>query len=85
MAPRCELAPTDARAPPPHQINSWPFVYEPTHEIRTRAYPFIDLIWTIDLVSGAKSMDSVYALVNLFHAFSFRQIFPKIIEIPWAL
>jgi hypothetical protein len=85
MVPRCELAPTDARAPPPHQINSWPFVYEPTHEIRTRAYPFIDLIWTIDLVSGAKSMDSVYALVNLFHAFSFRQIFPKIIEIPWAL
>jgi hypothetical protein len=53
MAAHREPAPIAIRAPPPHQINSWPLIYEPAREIRTRAYPFTDLIWTVNLVTDA--------------------------------
>jgi hypothetical protein len=38
---------------PTDRISSWLFIYEPMHEIRTRAYPFTDLIWTIDPITDA--------------------------------
>jgi hypothetical protein len=77
MAPHYEPAPAAARAPPPHRINSWPFICEPTHKIRTRAYPFADLTWTIDPVIDdhhlMKSMDSVHGTVEPVHAFSLEK------------
>jgi hypothetical protein len=69
-----EPTPAAVRASPPHRINSLSFIYELTCEIRTRAYPFIDLIWTVDPVTdfhhlmrfrwtlGSATMDPVYGL-----------------------
>jgi hypothetical protein len=48
--PHREPAHAAARVLPPHRINSWPFICELTHEIRTTTYHFTDLIWTIDQV-----------------------------------
>jgi hypothetical protein len=50
MVPRREPTPAATRVLPPQRINSWLFICEPMHEIRTNAYPFADLIWTTDPV-----------------------------------
>jgi hypothetical protein len=67
MAPHREPIPAVARVPPHHRISSWPFIYEPTHEIRTWAYPFIDLIWTIDPVTDAHCLMSLIDLWTEVH------------------
>jgi hypothetical protein len=51
MVPHREPPPIAARALPPHRISLWPFVYEPTHKIRSGAYPFADLIQIVDPVT----------------------------------
>jgi hypothetical protein len=67
MAPHHEPTLTATRAPPPHRISSWPFIYEPMHKIRTWAYPFTDLICTIDPITDAHRLMSLIHLWTKVH------------------